>query len=125
MITKITDAQDTAKELFDLLNKYGMKTEDVGCANDLTRQALRLGDLSDKLDKIPDIIRDLENMLNLADALASDLYIHKAEQDITADEDDDPELVEEYRTLTQLGVEEVLTPAQADRRAYVMAELGW
>lgn len=120
-----TTTEEIAQELLDLLRKYDMATEDIGCANDLTRQALRLGDVSNKLDKIPDIIRDLENMLNLADALASDLYIHKAEQDITADEDDDPELVEEYRTLTQLGVEEVLTPAQADRRAYVMAELGW
>lgn len=120
-----TNAQDTAKELFDLLKKYNMATENVSCANELTRETLCWGDLGEKLDQIPDMIQDLRKMADLADALCSDLYVHEDEQVDAPDENEDPELVEEYRALTKLGMENVLTPGQADRRMDIVEELGW
>ena len=125
MITKITDAQDTAKELFDLLNKFNMRPAEIACTSDLTRQELCWGELSKQLDKIPDMIQGLKEMAELASALASNLYVRESEQVTTADADENPELVEEYRALTQLGIDGTLTPAQADRRAYIIEELEW
>lgn len=125
MTTFTTDTQDTAKELFGLLSKYGMTTKEVACAGDLTRQALCWGELGEKLDQIPDMIRDLRKMADLADALASNLYVHADEQVDAPDENEDPKLVDEYQTLTRLGMENTLTPAQADRRMDIIEELGW
>lgn len=125
MTTVTTDTQDTAKELFNLLSKYGMTTKEVTCANDLTRETLVWGELSDKLDQIPDIIRELREMADLADALCSDLYVHKDEQVDGPEENEDPKLVDEYQTLTRLGMENTLTPAQADRRRDIIEELDW
>lgn len=118
-------ALNTAKELFDLLSKYGMTTKEVACTGDLTRQTLAWGELGEKLDQIPDMIRDLQKISDLADALFSDLYVREDEQVDGPDENENPELVNEYQTLTQLGVENILTPAQADRRRDIIEELDW
>lgn len=120
-----TETQKTAKELFDLLNKFNMKPADIACTSDITREELCWGELSKQLDKIPDMIRDLKEMADLASTLASNLYVRESEQVTTADADENPELVEEYRTLTQFGIENTLSPEQADRRADIIEELDW
>lgn len=127
--TPTTETQDTANELFELLKKTGLyNPEEHATASTVTLHDLKWGALSDTLDTVQDLIRDLTELLATADVLASRMTIpndYKADEEMMGWTPEELALVQEYNGLCDICYKYDNTPAHIDRMTDIEEYMGW